>query len=161
MTDDDDEDPSMRRTLRSRQLRLKPMVYDDVSGESEVDSDDYYRSGRRRTSKGKQKAVAKPKGARPEYGAVRPVEDIDLDYFSDDDDRPLRAHRRICEKCHLAPAHVQLAAWKRKKGRKKKAGSDNETDDEERIERFGGWVRWYAPYSLCVVLTLNAFFFLV
>lgn len=149
VTDDDDEGSSTRRSLRSRRLKLKPMVYDDEDyGESEVNSDDdEYTRGRRgsrgKSVKGKQKAGARPRGARPEYGAVKSIEDIDLDYFSDDEDRPLRAHRGICEKCHLQPANLQLAAWKKRKGRKKKTNSDEETDDEERIERLGGWVRWY------------------
>ncbi|KAF9447799.1 hypothetical protein P691DRAFT_801793 [Macrolepiota fuliginosa MF-IS2] len=146
MTDDDDEGPSRRRTLRSRQLKLKPVAYEEEDyGESEIESDeDDYRSRalKRRASKGKQRAVAKPRGARPEYGCVKPIGEIELDYFSDDDDRPLRAHRRLCEKCHLGPAHVQLAAWKKRKSRKKKVNSDeDEEDEEDKIERLAGWVR--------------------
>lgn len=149
VTDDDEEGPSGRRTRGLRQLKLKPTYMDDDYGESEVDSDDDETYGYRssRSKKGKQKVVAKARGARPEYGTVRPIEDIDLDYFSDDEDRSLRAHRGICEKCHQEPAHAQLAAWKKKKGRKKKkTDNDEDTDDEERIERLGGWVRWFVYF---------------
>lgn len=155
LTDDDDDDSVRpRRKLRSGQLKLKltlkpPRRDDDEYGESEVESDeddeydDYVSSRYAKVKKAKGKQRAAPKSAKPEYGTVKPIEDIDLDYFSDEEDKALRAHRRFCEKCHLTPAHVQMAAWKRRKGKKKKAKNDEETDDEERIEKLGGWVRWY------------------
>ncbi|KAF5352561.1 hypothetical protein D9756_006063 [Leucocoprinus leucothites] len=155
---DDDEDNARsgtKRATRSRQLKLrfKPAykIHDDAEfGESELDEsdeDNEYGSGRRRTSKGgkvgaKGKAPRKPKGPKPQYGCVRSIDDIDLDYFSDDEDRPLREHRRVCEKCHGEPSNNQLLAWKKKKGKKKKANSDEDIEDEEeRLERLGGWVQ--------------------
>jgi hypothetical protein len=149
---DDEEDGTgaTRRTTRSRQLRLKLTRVlhkeDEDYGESEIEifSEDEYRPGTRRRRPGKDKSKTfKPKGPKPQYGIIRPIEDIDLDYFSDDEDRALRAHRMNCEKCHSEPANVQLSAWKKRKGRKKKQGSDEEEDEEERIERLGGWVQWY------------------
>jgi hypothetical protein len=138
---------------------LKPARRDeDEYGESEIQSEDegdeYVNSRYAKAKKTKGKQRAAPKGAKPEYGTVKPIEDIDLDYFSDDEDKALRTHRRFCEKCHLKPTNIQMAAWKKRKSRKKTAKSDEETD-EERIERLGGWVRWYAISLACATLVLT------
>jgi hypothetical protein len=162
---DDDEDgvgSGMKKTTRSRQLKLKlkPMKYKDdeeYGGESEVgvssdedkdDDDDTY-GGRRLRKRHPSKQIKKgksrkPKGPKPQYGSVRSIDDIDLDYFSDDEDKPLRAHRMACEKCHDGPSNRILAAWKKRKGKKKRARSDeDEENEEDRAERLGGWVQWY------------------
>lgn len=167
LTDDEDDDSVRpRRTLRSGQRKLKLTLKsarrdEDEFGESDIESDedddDEYASSRyARAKKAKGKRRAVPKGAKPEYGTVKSIEDIDLDYFSDDEDKALRAHRKFCEKCHLTPANIQLVAWKRRKSRKKAAKSDEETDEEERIERLGGWVRWYAINLACATLVLTS-----
>ncbi|KAL1760995.1 SNF2 family N-terminal domain-containing protein, partial [Schizophyllum commune] len=56
-------------------------------------------------------------------------------------------HRRLCEKCHLQPAHEEverLSKKKRKGGRRKKKSEDEFEDSDDEVEREmkkGGWVR--------------------
>ncbi|KAF8213246.1 SNF2 family N-terminal domain-containing protein [Mycena galopus ATCC 62051] len=101
----------------------------------------------------KLKRAAKPpkatrkKGSRPAYGHVRGVEDIEYDPNSDEETAALRAHRDTCEKCHENPAHEQLAALSKRKGkgRKRRKTTDDEFeesgDEAERASKRGGWVR--------------------
>ncbi|KAH7930550.1 hypothetical protein BV22DRAFT_56154 [Leucogyrophana mollusca] len=113
------------------------------------DSSDYDEPASRRVTKSKdkpKKKINRGKDSRPAYGHFRMVDDLDVDVYSDEESLPLRAHRDVCEKCHEKPAHVQLDAASKKKGRKKgrksKDEEDNfEEDEEEKIYNLGGWVR--------------------
>jgi len=138
----------MKRTTKSRQLKLKfkSMRYRGDDTDDEEDEEDEYEDGRRNRhifkNGRKGKFFKQLKRLEPQYGCVRSIDDIDSDFFSDDESFPLRQHRRFCEKCHGKPSNVQFAAWKKRKGRKKTINEDEE-DEEDRFERLGGWVKWY------------------
>lgn len=141
--DEDDElllqaEPSATRrstrTKKSTRANLDDGDYDDNS--------DGYESVKQPT---KKKKVKRGKASRPAYGHVRLV--ADLDYDSDEETAPLRAHRPDCAKCHERPTHLLIEQAHKKKGRKKKPRRDEdepeEEDEEARFNRLGGWVQWY------------------
>jgi len=152
--DDEDSGSGMKKTTRSRQLKLrfKYMRHrgSDTDDDDEEDEGDEYGGGRRNryTSKngGKAKSSKQLERLEPQYGCVRSVDDIDSNFFSDDESYALRQHRKICEKCHGKPSNVQLATWKKRKGKNKRVDEDEE-DDEDRFERLGGWMQWYVLSS--------------
>ena len=151
--DDEDGGSGMKKTTRSRQLKLrfKSMRHrGSDTDDDEEDEEDEYGGGRRNryTSKrgGKGKSSKQLERLEPQYGCVRSVDDIDSDFFSDDESYPLRQHRKFCEKCHGKPSNVQLAAWKKRKGKKKRI-DEFEEDEEDRFERLGGWIQWYVLSS--------------
>lgn len=155
--EDEQEAAAPRRSGRARKgvtINLDDDYSEPEDKESEV-SDEYASD---RKSKSKAKKVKKPprkKEARPAYGHVREVAELNYDLDSDDESSQLRAHRGMCEKCHRGPAHQLLVENKRKpKGRKKRKTSDDEFeesgDEEERIVALGGWVRWCEPILLLV-----------
>ncbi|KAG0704357.1 SNF2 family DNA-dependent ATPase [Suillus ampliporus] len=138
-----------RRSARERKSARNNLADDYVeeAADSETDGETYG------TSKGslKSKPAAKTQKrlrrgpvSRPAYGIFRSVADLEFDAYEEEDTELLRAHRDICEKCHKAPAHVQLE--KPKKGRKKSHKEDDyafeENEDEgDLIQSLGGWVR--------------------
>jgi len=143
-----------RRSTRQRKSARTNLTddYVDEAGDSETDSETYQETSRR---PGKSKAVARTQKrirrgpvSRPAYGIFRSVADLEFDAYDEEDTELLRAHRDICEKCHKAPAHVQLEKPK-KKGRKK--GKEDEfeieEDEDDLIQSLGGWVRWYDPLT--------------
>lgn len=147
---DDDADGSAtvptRRSTRSRKafkVKLDEGAY--YESEQEDDSEGYDPAPKLK----KPTKAARKKGARPAYGHVRVVADLDYDPNSDEETAPLRAHRAFCEKCHEEPAHVQLETVQKRpkgKGRKKRKTSDDDLeesgDEVELITKRGGWVRW-------------------
>ncbi|KAJ7042418.1 SNF2 family DNA-dependent ATPase [Mycena alexandri] len=147
---DDDADSThaaTRRSTRSRKafkINLDEGAYSESEQEGD-DSEDYPRV----KSAAKRPKVARKRGARPAYGHVRGVEDIEYDPNSDEETAPLRVHRAACEKCHDKPAHKLLEAERKRKsrggGRRKKKTTDDEFeesgDEMERITKRGGWVR--------------------
>jgi hypothetical protein len=91
------------------------------------------------------------------YGRIRAVTAIRDDPFPDDEDHEaLRRHRDICEKCHLKPAHLLLAAFKKKskgKGKKRKRNTEEDSEDSEDDQTYigmGGWVTWFVAYPAVV-----------
>ncbi|KAJ7706367.1 SNF2 family N-terminal domain-containing protein [Mycena rosella] len=151
--EDDESDGSTtaptRRSGRSRKafkVNLDEGVYyesDEEDGESEgYDSAPTLKRGAKRAK------VVRKKGARPAYGHVRTVADLDYDANSDEDTAALRVHRNKCEKCNDKPAHELLDAERKRpknKGRKRRKTSEDEFeesgDEVERINKKGGWVR--------------------
>lgn len=133
--------PARRLTRGSIKLKLAS----DYSG-SEDDEDDESEYDVKRTVSAKKKA-SRPKFPPPSYGNIRPIAALEYDdYPEDKENASLRAHRHICEKCHLASAKDLLQTMKKsKKGKKRKRGSEDEfdySDDEDRYKELGGWVRW-------------------
>ncbi|KAI0030210.1 SNF2 family N-terminal domain-containing protein [Vararia minispora EC-137] len=126
-----------RRSTRARKSARVNLddTYVTTSEESGDDGDDDYRARRSKgaTGSGKKKTI-RGKAARPAYGRVRSIADLDLDPLDDLDTAALRAHRDTCEKCSRPPTHTLL---KRKGSRKRK------DDDEfaEQVDTLGGWVR--------------------
>ncbi|PCH33925.1 hypothetical protein WOLCODRAFT_130070 [Wolfiporia cocos MD-104 SS10] len=102
----------------------------DESSSDELDTDE-------------DETPVKSKVSRPAYGHFRVVADLELDEEEDGELAPLRAHRKICEKCHRKPAHQLLeGARKAKRGRKPlKRSDEDEEDEEEKVGSLGGWVR--------------------
>ncbi|KAI0639630.1 hypothetical protein C8Q77DRAFT_1082196 [Trametes polyzona] len=138
----DFEEPR-RPTRRSMRTRKSGRTNSDDADFHDMTIDDTDESDAPWTSRHKhvKKKVVRGKASRPAYGHFRVVADLELDEEEDEDFAPLVAHRGICEKCHTAPAHEQ---WKKgfKKGRKRRKGDDEESEDEEtRINALGGWVR--------------------
>jgi hypothetical protein len=138
-----------RRSTRERKSARTDLAddYVDETGDSESDDESYMETSKKA---GKSKAAAKtPKlrrgpVSRPAYGIFRSVADLEFDAYEEEDTELLRAHRDICEKCHKAPAHVQLQ--KPKKGRKKIRKEDDygfEENEDDLVQSLGGWVRWY------------------
>lgn len=136
-----------RRSARERKSAKNNLAEDyvDETDDSESSSESFMETSKRA---GKSKAVAKTRKlkrgpvSRPAYGNFRSVKDIESDAYEEETEL-LRAHRDICEKCHKAPAHVQLE--KPKKGRKKTRKEDDDGFDENEddlIRSLGGWVRW-------------------
>ncbi|CAK5279999.1 unnamed protein product [Mycena citricolor] len=149
-SDDSDDDDSVahapRRSTRTRRT-FKIAVGDD--SDAEEDDSDGDASVRKLKGTTKRPKVARKKAARPAYGHVRGIEDLDYDHQSDEETAPLRMHRNVCEKCKENPAHEVLGALKKKKNksRRRKKTSDDDIegseDEVERAERHGGWVRWF------------------
>jgi len=140
-----------RRSARERKSARINLADEYVyeGGDSETDSEAYLETPRR-TAKPKaaaktQKRLKRGPVSRPAYGIFRSVADLEYDAYEEEDTELLRAHRDICEKCHKAPAHVQLEMPK-KKGRKKSRKEDDdvsEGNEDDLIQSLGGWVRWY------------------
>ncbi|KAJ7139950.1 hypothetical protein C8R44DRAFT_765859 [Mycena epipterygia] len=157
-TDEEDDDAdgstndiSTRRSTRARKgfkVNLDENAYYESEQEDEG-SDVYSSAPRRLKGTTKRAKVVRRQGARPAYGHVRPVVDLDYDPNSDEETASLRVHRTLCEKCHETPAHELLIEAERKqrkgKGRKKRRTTDDEFeesgDEVERINKKGGWVR--------------------
>jgi hypothetical protein len=139
-----------RRSARERKNARTNLAEDYVedADDSESDGESYIETSKRA---GKSKAAAKTQKrlkrgpvSRPAYGIFRSVADLEFDAYEEADTELLRSHRDICEKCHKAPAHVQLE--KPKKGRKKIRKEDDygfEENEDDLIQSLGGWVRWY------------------
>lgn len=136
--------PSVRRSTRTRKAAEIHLDFED--------DDDEYNDTKDRTSKsnGNARPKKRVKSAQPMYGHFRNIDTLDQDPFSDDEDNEaLRRHRSICEKCHLAPAHSLLAAFKKRskrKGKKRRRSTDDEFEQSESEQTFidlGGWVQWY------------------
>jgi hypothetical protein len=136
-----------RRSARERKSAKINLAEDyvDETGDSESNGESFMETSKRA---GKSKAAAKTRKlkrgpvSRPAYGIFRSVADLEFDAYEEDTEL-LRAHRDICEKCHKAPAHVQLE--KPKKGRKKIRKEDDygfEENEDDLIQALGGWVRW-------------------
>ncbi|KAJ7783591.1 SNF2 family DNA-dependent ATPase [Mycena maculata] len=137
-----------RRSTRARKafkVKLDEGAY--YESDQEENGSEGYDSRRVKRPAKKPTKAARRTGARPAYGHVREVADLDYDPNSDEETAPLRAHRDFCEKCHEKPTHILLAkAQKSKgKGRKKRPTSDDDLlesgDEAERITKRGGWVR--------------------
>ncbi|KAG2755489.1 hypothetical protein P692DRAFT_20793136 [Suillus brevipes Sb2] len=135
-----------RRSARERKSAKINLAEDyvDETGDSESNGESFMETSKRA---GKSKAAAKTRKlkrgpvSRPAYGIFRSVADLEFDAYEEDTEL-LRAHRDICEKCHKAPAHVQLE--KPKKGRKKIRKEDDygfEENEDDLIQALGGWVR--------------------
>ncbi|KAJ3512355.1 hypothetical protein NLJ89_g3566 [Agrocybe chaxingu] len=142
--DDVEEVHPTRRSTRSRKAIEINLVSDDDEyiGEDEEPA-------RKHKHKGKaSKRQSRPKSALPMYGHFREISTFKDDPFSDDEENEaLRRHRDLCEKCHLGPAHKQLAAFKKRskgRGKKRKRSTDDEfeeSDSEQRYVDLGGWVQ--------------------
>ncbi|KAG1846831.1 SNF2 family N-terminal domain-containing protein [Suillus subluteus] len=137
-----------RRSARERKSARTNLAEDYVedAGDSESDGESYMETSKKA---GKSRAVAKTQKrlkrgpvSRPAYGIFRSAADLEFDAYEEEETELLRSHRDICEKCHKAPAHVQLE--KPKKGRKKIRKDDDygsEENEDDLIQSFGGWVR--------------------
>ncbi|KAG2075089.1 hypothetical protein BDR04DRAFT_1133497 [Suillus decipiens] len=136
-----------RRSARKRKSARTNLAEDYVevedASDSESDGESYVETSKRAAM---SKAVAKAQNrlkqrpvSRPAYGIFRSVADLEFDAYEEEDTELLRAHRDICEKCHKAPAHVQLQ--KQKKSRKKKDDHGFEESEDDLIQSLGGWVR--------------------
>ncbi|KAK1228665.1 hypothetical protein PQX77_008318 [Marasmius sp. AFHP31] len=141
--DDDGAGPSsnLRRSTRSNKGLRISLEDDAYLDDSQVEDSDSYVGSSSRKAKAKTPKKRETKTVPPAYGQFRDVEDV-----LGNDDNPLLAHRRICEKCLEAPSHKQLALLKKraKKG-KRKANKDSDgessADEEEKVFYKGGWVR--------------------
>lgn len=135
-----------RRSMRSRVTKIN-LISDeeDYLDEDEMDSDSQDRKAKAKTKK--------PTQPKPMYGRIRDITTIRDDPFPDDEEHEaLRRHRDICEKCHLKPAHLLLAAFKKKskgKGKKRKRSTDEfeESDNDQKYLDMGGWMTWFVAYS--------------
>lgn len=136
--------PARRLTRGAVKLQLASDYSESEGGD---DNDSEYAVSRSLRGPAKKKAF-RPKFPPPSYGNIRPIAALEYDdYPEDKDNASLRAHRNICEKCHLTTAKELLQTMKKsKKGKKRKRGSEDEfdySDDEDRYKELGGWVRWY------------------
>ncbi|KAG1825750.1 SNF2 family N-terminal domain-containing protein [Suillus subaureus] len=136
-----------RRSARERKSARTNLAEDYVedTGDSESDGESYMetskRAGKSRAAAKTQKRLKRGPVSRPAYGIFRSVADLEFDAYEEDTEL-LRSHRDICEKCHKAPAHVQLE--KPKKGRKKIRKDEDhgfEESEDDLIQPLGGWVR--------------------
>jgi hypothetical protein len=149
-TADGNSNAPTRRSARSRKgfkINLDEGAY--YESEQEGDDSEGYEAAPKLKGAIKRPKVARKKGARPAYGHVRGVEDLEYDPNSDEETAALRTHRNVCEKCHDVPAHEQLEALRKRKGkgRKKRKTTEDEFeesgDEVERVSKRGGWVRWF------------------
>ena len=146
---------STRRSTRTRVTKINLITdEEDYLDEDETDSQS---QDRRTKAKGKTK-TRKSIHPKPMYGRIRAVTAIKDDPFPDDEEHEaLRRHRDICEKCHQKPAHLLLAAFKKKskgKGKKRKRSSDDEfeeSEDDQKYINMGGWMTWFVVYAILVV----------
>ncbi|KAF7339801.1 Chromatin remodeling factor mit1 [Mycena venus] len=144
-------DAPTRRSTRSHKgfkINLDEGAY--YESDQENDDSEGYESAPKLRGAVKRPKVARKKGARPAYGHVRGIEDLEYDPNSDEETAALRVHRNVCEKCHEHPAHEQLAAISKRKSKgrgrsKKRKTTDDEFeesgDEAERASKRGGWVR--------------------
>ncbi|KAF8807753.1 hypothetical protein BYT27DRAFT_7189847 [Phlegmacium glaucopus] len=130
----DQKSGPIRRSTRSKVTKISLIT----------DEEDYLDEDEKGKGKTKIKKFTQPK---PMYGRIRAVTTIQDDPFPDDEEHEaLRRHRNICEKCHLKPAHLLLAAFKKKskgRGKKRKRSTDDdfeESEDEQKYIDMGGWV---------------------
>lgn len=159
---DDGSESDARNLRRSTRTRKVTTIRVDSEDDDYIDEDeDVVYAKRNKGGKAVKKKAHRPKSARPMYGRFRDIATLAEDPFSDDDDNEvLRRHRSICEKCHLAPAHKLLAAFKRKKskGKKRKRSNDDEdeeSDEEEHLIGKGGWVQWYFFHNARIIPLSN------
>jgi chromodomain-helicase-DNA-binding protein 4 len=148
LEDSDDElalsmSPALRRSNRSEKSSRRK------ADEEEFTSDNEAGEGPR------PKKAIRLKGARPAYGRFRPVDAIDYD--SDEETAVLRAHRDHCAKCGKLPAHIQRQKLRKTKPKKRKARREEDEfegddDEETKITKLGGWVRWCVYFDLVIVL---------
>ncbi|KAL1739194.1 hypothetical protein HDZ31DRAFT_69192, partial [Schizophyllum fasciatum] len=96
--DDSDSDsegggsaPPTRRSTRAKKA-IKLNLDTDYADSDAEDSDEYTTSNKR--AKASKPRVRRAKAARPAYGFIRPITDIDLDPSSDEEMIQLRQHRR-------------------------------------------------------------------
>lgn len=136
-----------RRSTRERKNARTNLAEDYIEEASDSESNDesymatYKRAGKFKSAAKTQRRLKRGPVSRPAYGIFRSVADLDFDAYEEDTEL-LRVHRDICEKCHKAPAHVQLE--KPKKGRKKIQKEDDygfEENEDDLIQSLGGWVR--------------------
>ena len=136
-----------RRSTRDRKSARTNLAddYVDETSDNETDNEAYLetskKSGKSKVAAKTQKRIRRGPVSRPAYGIFRSVQDLEFDAYGEENTELLRAHRDVCEKCHRAPAHVQLE--KSKKSRKKAREGDEFETEEDAIQSLGGWVRWY------------------
>lgn len=123
----------------SRRKRVVDNDYEDQAQSSDANT------ASTRLVKSSRNRVLRNTASRPAYGYFRKV--ADMDYDSDEDTAPLHAHRNECAKCGLKATHLELDDLRRKKPKKKRTRKDDidfveSEEDNDRIERLGGWVRW-------------------
>ena len=140
-----------RRSTRTKVTKINLISDEDFLDEDETDGES---QDRRAKAKGKIKTKKKSAHPKPMYGRIRAVASIRDDPFPEDEEHePLRRHRDICEKCHQKPAHLLLAAFKKRskgKGKKRKRGTDDEFEESEDDQKFidmGGWMTWFVAYA--------------
>jgi chromodomain-helicase-DNA-binding protein 4 len=117
------------RKTRSRTTRV-PTYKESLSSDSEDINEDQPVIIR-------IKRTRKVHRIRPELGSIRYIDEAFVDL--DTDDAALYKHYDRCMKCEELPAHFQLDKRRKNKG-KKRATSEFEMTEEERLERQGGWV---------------------
>lgn len=144
-----------RRSMRKKVTKIN-LISDeeDYLDEDEMDS---LSQDRRAKAQGKTK-TKKSTQIKPMYGRIRAVTTIRDDPFPDDEEREaLRRHRDICEKCHQKPAHLLLAAFKKRSkgnGKKRKRSTDDEfeeSEDDQKYINMGGWMTWFVVCTILVV----------
>ncbi|KAH9937249.1 uncharacterized protein B0H18DRAFT_1206123 [Fomitopsis serialis] len=118
------------RTKRSARSNLKDADFEEdsenASEEDEYSDSDAGYSGKRKPAK--KKKPARKRGSRAAYGHFRPIADMEMDEEVSEESAFLRIHRRTCEKCHRLPTHQAMVQAKKKKpGRRKKKGTDEES----------------------------------
>ncbi|KAI6047780.1 P-loop containing nucleoside triphosphate hydrolase protein [Pisolithus marmoratus] len=90
----------------------------------------------------------------PAYGHFRDVNDLDFDPYDDEATASLRAHRRICEKCHRGPAHELLRRGRKPKRGRRRRGSDADLEeDQERADSEYGLKCPVAAHWRCLAST--------
>jgi chromodomain-helicase-DNA-binding protein 4 len=154
-SDSGDQMPGLtRRSARTKATKINVISdEEDYLGEDGMDSESQDRIAKAK-GKIKKRKSAHPK---PMYGRIRAVATIRDDPFPDDEEHEaLRRHRDICEKCHQKPAHLLLAAFKKKskgKGKKRKRSTDDEFEESEDDQKYidmGGWMTWFVAYTISV-----------
>ncbi|KAF8642010.1 hypothetical protein AX16_009731 [Volvariella volvacea WC 439] len=130
---DEELEVSHRRSTRSRSTKARYTALSASMSESEY-------SNREPT----QKKARRLKPARPAYGHVRSIEDLNA--VDDGEAATLRRHRDVCEKCRQPPAHILLRGIKKRnknKKRKRRTSPEDEFEEseEERVTSLGGWIR--------------------
>jgi chromodomain-helicase-DNA-binding protein 4 len=133
--DEDGETANLKNTtsltsLRSNPRRTRNASTCTMADEDYVVSDEEHQIKRNQKRKGKQR----PRPITDSSGLVRHVDD--LDYDSDEETAPLRAHRHLCERCVGGPSHLQKKA---KKPRKRKSAQEDDFEDEADL---AGWLTW-------------------
>lgn len=138
--DEEDEALDLRRSMRRKPVKVN---FRDSSSEYEPGLEVKQRS--KTNPKAPNKRVIP---SRPAYGHIRPVEELEAEYY-DDEYTILHRHRLLCEKCHEKPTHIRLEIVSKSKGRgraKKRDQGDELEDSADELDKIaakGGWVRWY------------------
>lgn len=141
--DSDESDEDHAHSRRSKRALSRRNYADNEESDFEMSEP----SSEGGLLKKKKKAAKKRKGPKPAYGCIRDVTDL---YDSDPETAPLRAHRKICERCRRQPTHILL---KRTKINRKRS-NDDLSEEEEDYSTLGGWVRWFVS-PLGTFLALN------